>query len=265
MLLRFALWNIIFVSMESSVLVKAFRLIELLGQEQARCTLASLAERSGLPKPTAHRILNQLAALGYVERVDTGYKLSGKLARVASGADNAALLQASESFLRRLHERTGETVNLGTLKGDRVIYLRVLESIHQLRRIGEANSFDPFHCTALGRSITAYLGQDELKRLVARAVFEKRTPYTLDSEKKLYAALEKVRLQGYAIEENETDLGVVCIGAPVFYDGRPIAAVSISLPTARAQHAGLDQLIAMVKMTASEICAKLVTMPNLNS
>lgn len=244
--------------MESSVLVKAFRLIEILGQEPGRLSLATLSEKSSLPKPTTHRILNQLAALGYVERVDTGYRLSGKLARVATGTDNALLLQAAEPFLRRLHERTGETVNMGMLKGDRVIYVRVLESIHHLRRIGEINSADPFHCTALGRSIAAHMDQEELKRLVARAVFEKRTAYTLDNEKRLYTELEKVRSQGYALEENETDLGVVCIGAPILLEGKPLAAVSISLPSARAHHAGLDQLTAMVRSTATDIAMRLM-------
>src|SRR5690606_16513347 len=94
--LYFAFRNTMITLMESSVLVKAFRLIEILGQEHGRCSLASLAERSGLPKPTAHRILNQLAAIGYVERIETGYVLSAKLARVATGTDNALLLQAAE-------------------------------------------------------------------------------------------------------------------------------------------------------------------------
>ena len=244
--------------MDSSVLAKAFQIIEALAREPNGCGLGVLAERVGMTKPTVHRILRNLSNLGYAERSGQGvYRLTTKLRQVATRQDDGRLLAAGEVSLARLHEETGETVNLGVLRGDRVVYLAVLESKHPLRRVAQAQSSDPFHTTALGRSMVAFLPADRRERLLATAKIERRTSRTITDKRLLAAVLDRARENGYAFELDETDLGVMCIGAPIFENDQPVAAVSISVPSARVDEKSQKRLTAAIVRCTKEITSNL--------
>src|SRR5258707_5881251 len=167
--------------MEHSVIVKLFRLIESLATSADERPLGELAETVGLPKPTIHRLLKIMVELGYVQRPEgSAYRLTGKLRELTAESENRKLLNNAEPILAKLHKRTGETINLGVLRQDRVVYLRVLESNHPLRRIAQPDSADPFHCTALGRAIVAHLDPVQRAYLIDQAdELEKRTPHTV--------------------------------------------------------------------------------------
>jgi DNA-binding IclR family transcriptional regulator len=243
--------------MESSSLTKALGLLEATAGHHAGRGLADLAAEVGMPKPTVHRILKTLTTLGYLERPSAGvYRQSPQVTRLVSDAAVRRLVDAAARPLRQLHARTQETVNLGMLRHDRVLYLDVIECTLPLRRVATRTS-DPFHTTALGRAIVSQLPADHRARLLARTKLERRTVATIIDRRRLAAELDRAGRQGYAIESDETDLGVACIGAAVSADDEAVGAISVSLPTARFDAANRRRLIDLVQRTAETISGRL--------
>lgn len=240
--------------MESGVLGKAFLVLEVLAASDGPQALGEVTRQVGLNKPTVHRILNDLLALGFVESHGSGsYGLTRKLSHLAAGQDYSPLMQAAEPHLQVLHEQTEETVNLGVLRGARVAYLRVLESTQPLRRIVESGELDPFHSTALGRCIVSHLPEPSWARLLRGATLERRTPETITSVKQLREVLHTSREQGYAVEEEENDLGVMCMACPI-RDGDGVqAAASLTVPLARANDKARDRMLKQLKRCAAAI------------
>ncbi|WP_435009915.1 IclR family transcriptional regulator [Tundrisphaera lichenicola] len=244
--------------MESSLVIKLFGLLEATaGQAEGR-SLADLAAEVGLTKPTAHRILKTLSSLGYIERTRPGYyRQTNRLRRVISGQDDQRLIHCSQPALRELHQVTRETINLGVLRQGRIVYLSVLESPEPLRRIVNPNMTDPFACTALGRAIVAHLPEERRGYLLRNTVLEKRTPFTIVDPVELLALLENVHRSGFAMEENETDIGVLCLGAPVFDRDGVAGAISITLPTVRDTEDRRKSFVGLLLGTAEEVTAAL--------
>ncbi len=115
--------------MESTVLVKSFAIVEVLANCDGAITLAELAMASGFTKPSVHRILQSLVAIGYVAPAGGGaYCLTGKLRQLSLGPAERWMVAHGEPVVRRLFEEIGETVNLGVLRHNRIIYVSVIES-----------------------------------------------------------------------------------------------------------------------------------------
>jgi DNA-binding IclR family transcriptional regulator len=220
--------------MESRALVKAFDLLEALADRDKTATLAELATALQLPKPTAHRILRSLASLGYVHHEAGGrYALTPKLRWLTMGFGDRRLASIAHPFLVRLHKETNEEINLGVLRRGRVGYVTILECSQPLRRVIGSQDSDPVFCTALGRAIVAHLPPPRQKQLLDSIPIEPRTPRTVTSRAEMQKILATIRASGHAIERDQTDLGVTCIAAPVLFRTDPIAAISLSAPSAR--------------------------------
>lgn len=244
--------------MLTSSLGKAFHVLEVLAAADGELPLAEIVSQLGYHKPTVHRLLQDLVELGYVCRIDKGkYQLTGKLRRLTLGKLDDHLLEAADPFLRELHEQTGETVNLGVLRGTSVRYLQILESKHPFRLVADANNRDPFYSTALGRALTSALKEDDWNELIAHTKLVARTPQTVIDPEQLREIHHRAGQVGYAIEQDQNDIGVTCIGAPIRDGSEIVAAVSISIPTARFDSASQPQLIKAVQQTAAKITARL--------
>lgn len=244
--------------MESSLAAKLFGVLEATAGHADGRPLADIAAEVGLAKPTAHRILKELVALGYMDRAGAGvYRQTAQMRRLVSADGDRRLARAADRPLKELWEATGETVNLGVLRQGKVVYLSVLESRQPLRRTVSPTMTDPFACTALGRAIAAHLPDDRLAYLLKTTPLEKRTPHTVVDPAALRKLLAAARADGYATEEHETDLGVMCVGAAVFDRDAVVGAVSLSAPTARADAAGRADWAARVRRAADQITARL--------
>jgi DNA-binding IclR family transcriptional regulator len=244
--------------MSSSVLIKTFAIVEALASEPEGIALKTLAQRVGMTKPTTHRILGNLVKLGYAESSSPGeYHLTAKLSVVADRQIQSRLLSAARAVIKNLHDEIGHTVNLAVLRGDRVIYLAVLESKQKLGRVVAPLSTDPFHTTALGRSILAFLPRRKRERLLADGKVERRTARTIVDKGILMATLDRIREDGYALEGDQTDIGIMCIGAPIFDDDQPIGAISVSIPSRKFDPKIRERLISSVCQAAAEITSNL--------
>ncbi len=240
--------------MESTILVKAMWLLEATAGAPEGRSLAELAEELTLTKPTAHRILKVLTTLGYVEREEGGiYRQTGRLRRLITPPDSRPLLDAAAPILRQLHQATCETVNLGVLRLGRIHYLDVIESTYPLRRVAQRFSQDPLHCTALGRAILSQLPPEQRRFHLKSYSLEARTPKTVVDYDALLEIIDKAAHDGFAVESDQTDLGVTCIAAPVLHAHEYNAAISISLPTVRAGADEQHELIQAVCRAAREL------------
>lgn len=217
------------------VLIKAFGVLEAMAELNAPAPLRDIAAASGLPKGTLFRVLQTLSGLGYVAQTEEGgaYFLTSRLSYLGRNAELEDIKARLAGPMDRLYRTFNETVNLGVLDPPFVHYVAVLEARHALSWGVPAGTRDLFHCTALGRAIVAHLPDDRRNALIDQTSLTSRTAKTLISREALIATLDEVRACGIAIDMEENDDGVVCLGAPVFREGRVVASVSVSVPSSR--------------------------------
>jgi len=221
--------------MPIAVLEKSFRALEAMSERGKAISLKDLVAATGVPKPTAHRILQTLAELGYVghdaERHD--YQLTPRLLRLTRGASFSDLVDRALPAMQALHERFNETVNLGVLHGQYVHYVHAIETTRNLRWQVKPGERDPYYSTALGRAIVARLPEKDAAALIAATRIEPRTPHTVRDRAGLAAAVAQARAKGLAVDDQENDLGVVCLGVPLDNELGLAAAISVSVPKGR--------------------------------
>lgn len=219
-----------------SSLANAFKLIKCVVDEQASgLNFTQILNRSGLPRSSAHRLLKELTSLGvltYGTETKTyrgGFSLAALGAQVTSNFD---IRQACRPALKALHEALGNVVTLSICGEDSGIYIDKIEpKDFGLRLHSEIGKSFPLHCTAMGKVHLAH-GSGPLRARVFSEPLDAFTEATITDPDALQAELERVRIQGYAIDDEEISRGLTCIGAPIFgLNGEVIAAMSLTAPS----------------------------------
>jgi len=185
-----------------------------------------------------HRILNTLKYRGYIlqNQKTAKYRLGMKLFELGCevrGTKN--LIKTIRPYLRKLSKITNETANLAILEDKEVIYLDTIESSETLRTEIIQGSRTPAHCTALGKTLLAFLDDYDFEQLYgSNGNIISITPQSISSLEDLKKELKKVKEQGYALDREESMIGINCIGVPIFNkDREAIAAISITGPASR--------------------------------
>lgn len=242
---------------------RAVSVLELLADSEGPLALADVCERMELHKSTAHRALMVLERTGLIERTpENRFRLGLKLYELGSRAVEQIDLRARvHPWFRKLSAQVGETVHLGVLQKTSVVYLDKVEPNNRRvwleSRIGASN---PVYCTAMGKAILAFLPPQEAAAIIARIRFVRFTPRTLMTAEALRRSLDRVRRRGYAIDDEEVECGVRCIGAPILNDsGRPVAAVSVSGPSSRITSQSVPGIAERLLRCCREISASLGT------
>jgi DNA-binding IclR family transcriptional regulator len=215
---------------------RAIAVLDLLASSSRALSLTEICERMDLHKTTGHRSLMVLERNALVERSrDNRYRLGMKLHDLGGRAVRQLdLCSAVGPHVRRLSSETGETVHVSILNKTSIVYLEKMELDHRVCFSTKAGNSNPVYCTSMGKAMLAFQPLEVVSRLLNKIHFVRYTPYTLCSRESLLEDLERVRRRGYAIDDQEIELGVRCIGVPVFDSGhRAIAAVSVSGPVAR--------------------------------
>jgi DNA-binding IclR family transcriptional regulator len=209
-----------------------------------RLTLAQIVRRTGLPRSSAHRMLERLVQLRWLRRSGRDYELGMRLVELGSLAVHQdRLVRAASPLLGELHRATGLVVHLAVLDGPDVVYLEKIGDQRIPTRVGGRQ---PAHCTAVGKAILAYRDEDAEVDLQVR-----KTRYSISGSSQLAVELAKVRAHGVAFEREESLLGFGCVAAPIGGPGEAVAAVSVCGPMNRVM---FDQrLTAPVRMTAMAI------------
>lgn len=239
-----------------AVLEKALDLLEALAAEP-NLGLSELSDRTGVGKTSSYRVLNTLELRSFVAKDPTtrkyrpGAKLVALSATVVASLD---ILRLSRPFLESVHQQTGETVNLGVLDDDRVLYIDVIESSHGLRIFSSVGRRSLIHCTALGKALLCGLDPTDARRLIERVELPAKTRRTITHVEALVAEIAACRERGMAVDDEEDELGGRCIAAPIWGpDGVAVAALSVSGPVPRIGHDKVDEIGRVVKAAAAEI------------
>jgi len=217
------------------VVKKAFIILEALASAGSPLALAELTRRTKLSKPTIYRILQSMCELRYAAQDEaTGfYMRTTRLGQLGRNSHYHDLVRRIRPHMEQLHREFNETVNLAVLDGINVCYAHVLETTRGLRQMVQPNAVDEFYSTALGRAIVSYLDEDDQRSLIKQTKLQPLTPHTVGTKQELLEQLEQTRARGYAIDEEENEIGVVCFAVPLLENNFPIASVSISLPKIR--------------------------------
>lgn len=203
-------------------------------------SLAEVVRRTGLHKATAHRLCGALVDLHLMDKVDGGYRLASGLFELGMLASlERDLLEVAIPFMQDLYQRTHETVHVGVLDGTEVVYVAKIGGHRQAKAPSRTGGRMPVHCTAIGKALLAF-STPAIRRDALSGRLERRTPHTVVAPGLLERQLKKVVELGVAFEHEESQLGITCVGAPIFEGDRLLAAVSVTGPTSRfrpEQHA----------------------------
>ncbi len=217
-------------------LEKGLKIMEAI-VEQGELTVTKAAQRLDINRASAHRFITTLRDMGYVRKNHhNNYEATFKLLELGmKQANSFEIRQMAKPYMRELSAMFDETVNLGILDRDNIIYLDKVESRELLRMDSGIGTYCPAYITALGKAILAFLPEEEQRAYLARiGVMEATTPNTITSVEKLEKALIKIKKNGYSVDNEELALGLYCVGAPIFdFNGHPVYALSVSGPVAR--------------------------------
>ncbi len=240
---------------------RAVSVLDLLGESEGPLGLADVCERMALHKSTAHRALMVLERCGLIERTpENRFRLGLKLYELGSRAVEQIDLRARvHPWFRRLSAQVGETVHLGVLQKTTVVYLDKVEPNNRrtwlASRIGASN---PVYCTSMGKAMLAFLPEQNVADIMGKIRFVRFTHRTLMTPEALMRSLDRVRRRGYAIDDEEVEEGVRCIGAPILNEtGYPMAAVSVSGPTSRITQQSVPGIAEHLMRCCREISSSL--------
>lgn len=239
----------------------ALRLINVLSEAREAMGVSELSRAAGTNKNMAFRLLNTLQAEGWVGSESPGprYSLTLRPFQVCSKPlSRLSAKLAAEEPLKELWAKVGESSYLGVLRDDKVLYLDHLDGVRPVKVAGMVGGSYPLHCSAPGKALLAFAGDELLERLAA-AGFERFTDSTITSPETLRKHLEQVRNQGWAVDNEEYGRGIICLAAPVFdHGGRLAACVGVSVTTLDySLERAKAELLGPVAATAREISARM--------
>lgn len=223
--------------------------------------MSDLGRRLGIPKSTAHNLLRTLESLDFLvqEPADKRYRLGPRIFQLGLlYFHSTQLLVHVLPHLRRLADQTRETVKLAILSDGELLVLVAIESPHQLHTRGDEGRRAPVHCTALGKAILALLSDAEIREIAARRGLARFTARTITSLKRLEREVAQIRASGYAVDREEHEEGVRCLGAGITeWAGHARAAVSVCEPASRLSDERIAALAPLAVDTARAIAASL--------
>lgn len=239
---------------------KALDLLELLAKHGS-LNLLELTELLEHPKSSTYRIVLTMEQRGFITRSDDNgkYCLGYKQLVLTRGLlERNTLRSAAMPVMKKLSERYGDTVNLGVLTKGEVLYIEIIESTQPLRMTDNVGSKSPFHATAMGKAITAFMPEESVRELIVRYGLPLITPHTIVSAEHFFVELDQVREQGYSLDDQEIVKGACCVAVPIFgMHGTVEGAVSLSGAMHRFTSEVLPDITEQLKAAAWQISRKL--------
>ncbi|MEK6743145.1 MAG: IclR family transcriptional regulator [Nitrospirota bacterium] len=245
----------------------ALDILESFTKTEDELGVTALSKRLGLHKNNVFRLLATLEHRGYIEqnRTTENYRLGPKTLQLGSiFIEQRECRRQARPVLEELMAGTGETAVVAVLRANKVIYMDSVESNRTVRAVSRIGAMLPAHCTAVGKVQLSFLPSGEIERLYPDRELSLKTTLTLQTREALMNALAAIREKGYAIENEECDLEVKSVAAPVRdFSKNVIAAVGIVAPANRLSEEHLEKngFIAQVQAAAMALSEKLGYFP----
>jgi len=242
---------------EIKVLRKALNILELFNEKSKELTATQISQLSSLHKSTAFRILDMLEDSSLLEKSPESlkYRLGFKVYFLGSLVEgNTEIRNLSRPFLETLKQKCNETVHLVVLHRGEALYLDKIEGGKNIRVVSRIGMKLPAHCSGVGKVLLAACSEETINQIIREKGLQRFTDNTITDVAALKAELARIRKQGYAIDNEEIELGLKCVAAPIKdSNDKVIAAISLSGPKERLSGVELKRLIPIVKNTATEI------------
>ena len=237
-----------------TVTSRALALVGAFDEEHRRLSLTRMAQRAGLPVPTAHRLVAELVAWGALTRTRSGdYVVGRRLWDVAMLAPvQAGLVETASPFLHDLYGATLATVNLAVRDGTEVLYLDRLGGSASVPVVSTVGSRLPLHATGVGKVLLAHAPPEVQREVLADLT--RVTAYTVTAPGTLQRQLEAVLTDGWATTTEEMSLGACSVAVPVLRDGTAVAALGMVVASVRHD---LPRLVSALQVTARGIARSL--------
>ncbi len=236
---------------------RALTIVDILAKARGELALNEIASRLSLPKSTVHGLVSTLKDFGYIEQsAFTGkYRLGVRFFEVGHiVAQGWEVRTVAAPYVNKLLEELAETVHLVVLDKLEVLYIDKRESGRSLRIASRVGMRLPAHCTGVGKMLMAHLSPEERRKLINEKGLPKFTENTLTDVQVLEEELAKIRMQGFAIDNEEIMGSLRCVAAPIRdQTGNVISAISVSGPVSRMEGERLANAIRRLKETAEEI------------
>ena len=250
-----------------SSVANAIRLTKAFSESEYEMGISALAQRLGLAKSTVHRLATTLVEYDFLEQNrDTGKYRPG-LALFELGTlvrRKMDVMSEAQAEIHSLAEATGETVQLAILDHLSVLYIRIRESHQAVRLSSGLGSRAPAHCTSVGKALLAYQPQETVRQVID-AGLRRYTENTITDPDALLAELGTVRARGYAIDDEEMEIGLRCVAAPIRnHTGEVAAAISVSAPVQRMSKKSVLTTAPNVIAAADSISRRLGYIPSLS-
>lgn len=242
-------------------LEKGIRIIELLA-EHGEMSVSEVARLMGTNRAGSHRFIATLKDLGYVEKTDGNkYQSTLKIMNLASKVANRfEIRRVAKPYMERLSMMFKETINLGLFKNQEIVHIDKIDSLEVLRMDSALGDIAPAYCTGLGKAILAFLPSHELEHYLDTVELAPLAPNTITDRKELMAELERVRQNGYAVDDEELNAGLRCIAAPIFdHNSYPAYAISVSGPAMRLTHRALEEIKGTLLTASTELSKTMGT------
>lgn len=247
----------------TQTLIRGLRIVEAIATQNQPIGVGELSRELGLPKSTVQRLLRTLQQEGWADTSDepiTRWQLSPRLLALARASSPArSLRDAAEPHLAALGSRTGETIHFSVPDGDsRMVLIERVDSVHPVRTYNPIGTGTPFHTSASGKAWLAVLPTEKVEAILSRPL-SKPMPNSIVDPQQLLHQIFEIRERGYAVNISENRANVCAVSAAVDGPGgRPVAAVSISMPDIRFDPARVSEWGTWVRETAQAIGAELL-------
>jgi IclR family acetate operon transcriptional repressor len=236
-------------------------MLELVADSPQGLTLTEIASGLDLPPSSAHGLVGTLADAAYLRRAQGNmrYHLGPRLGKLAAAFHTQVdLISLSGPIMDRLQRVTGETVSLTVMQGDQIMFIDKRTTNGQIQVVNPTGTRLPAYATGSGKAMLALLPREALLRLYPEAALPPRTRHTLTSRQDLEHALQAVRRQGYALDQQESEVGVWAAAAAIRdAGGGPVGALSVFAPIFRVQAEQSAEWIEHVSQGAAEVSSLL--------
>src|SRR5260370_34059473 len=211
----------------SAAVERALTMLEAVAQESEGIRNVEISRKLKIPKSSASYILRKVETQGYLTRdAESGkYRVGLKILSLSRGALGGRDVRGvALPIMRHLTHQTGLTCHLAVLDGPEAVSIEKVEPEGFIRMDTWVGRRMRVHATSVGKALVAYIPQEQLEQTLRKIGMEKRTPKTISPLPRLLKELEKVRTQGYAVDDEENNLGARCLGAPIFDERGDIEA-----------------------------------------
>jgi DNA-binding IclR family transcriptional regulator len=245
----------------SAAVERALAMLEAVAQEPEGLSNAEISRKLQIPKSSASYILRTLEKQGYLNR-DAGsgkYRVGLKILSLSRGAlSGIDVREVALPIMRHLTEKTSLTCHLAILDGPEAVYIEKVEPTGFIRMDTWVGRRMRVHATSVGKALVAHVPQERLERIISERPMEKRTPKTITTLPRLLKDLEKVRAQGYAVDDEENNMGARCVGAPVFNQSGAIeASIGLSGTINQVNAQTMPRMVEALKDAARHVSMQL--------